>query len=171
MPAPASEGAAEAGSAKLLGKPLQAQLCALAWPPLEASPLVVAHVEDPPSRRSELGELATYLGLETRIRGREPGRRWNCLPEARIVEYSHVVDKRSDRPLRPRSSSPSARSLGREGQACLALGVDECTVVRKPVADRETRVAQRPRDSSRSPRPTLAELDHEVGDSRPLPRR
>jgi hypothetical protein len=64
---------------------------------LEAFPFLIAGLEDPPTRFSQLGHLDAHLGLKTHIRGCELGRERERLAKARIVEHSRVVDERRDR--------------------------------------------------------------------------
>jgi hypothetical protein len=78
-PVDSLRGGATAGgyarAAQLLGQLFQPVLRAFAQPRLQALPLCIADLEDPPARCPKLGHLGAGLGLKTRIRRCEPSRR------------------------------------------------------------------------------------------------
>ncbi len=60
--------------------------------PLDASPSVIAGLDDPDPRRLHLHDLGSQIGLEALVVEREAGRNGVCLDEPGILQQRPIVD-------------------------------------------------------------------------------
>ncbi len=137
---------------------------------LQPPTLLIPCRQDPPTRRCKLHDPGPHLGLEPSVGGCEPGGGGDRLQQPPVLQHRRVVDQDGDRlPLALHGGHRPPRTGTGEGEHA-ALGVDEHRPVGQPVADLEGRVAEGLREfAPECPGTSLAELDDQVGDYRPLP--
>ena len=136
---------------------------------LEPSPLGVARLEQAPARSLELRDLRPHLGLQARVRAREPCRRRHPFEQRRVVEDGSVVHEHRHLGAVALDAREVAPATGVRQVDRQSGGIDVAAV--DAVGDVERRVAERVRQRvAHIARARLAEVDDEVDDAGALPR-
>ena len=113
---------------------------------LQSLPLLLASLDDPGARASDLLQTRVQLGVEPRVLERDRGGGAHGIQQLRLVEQRGVVHERRDR------LSLSVDHRGRSGVTWLrqlhrsSLQIGPALELREPVGKRQGRVAERPRE-------------------------
>ena len=111
---------------------------------LQPLAFVISCRKDPSAGRLELHDPGLDLGLQPSVRGSKLGCGGDRVQQPRVGQHGRVVDQDGDRPALALDNGHRTPRTGIGQLKHPAPGVDERACVRKPEADLQRRVAQRP---------------------------